>query len=289
MTKEEFLSACAEHYKSKYKSLFKKVEPYEQKYGIDLGAFDVEQLKQFIAEAFEIRTIKRVYDIQILIRRYIVACGYSVAEINKLNAKEVYDYKNENILLYKNINEVLNEVAACEYFAEMYMDDTKHPDPDWLLRTKVTIILAWRGLDTTQMMSLTWHDIEGTVNAYTAVNGRDITTAESEILSRWFLKRTRQRDRGVYTYPDTPLVLKSIANPTSILSGLAREMKELNHIEQSKPDSKHYKFDYRSIRMNGNFAYAAEHGEGILGLHSPLTPEDSKLLRLFNIYKKKMK
>lgn len=43
------------------------------------------------------------------------------------------------------------------------------------------------------------------------------------------------------------------------------------------------------IRMNGNFAYALDHGEEALGISRPLSPEDSKVLRLFNIYKEKIK
>lgn len=288
MTKEEYISAQTETYQSKYKTLFQWAEKYEQKNEANLGEFTTEQFEEFIISEFDLRTIRRVYDIQMLIRKYIVDCGYDATEINKLDVKEVFDRKNEDILFYKNINELLDEVDICEQFADMYMD-VNHPDEDWLLRVKVTIILAWRGLSTTQMTELTWNDIKGTVNAYTAINGREITSLESEILSRWFLKRGRKRARGEYTYPDTPLVLKSITSSKSTQKIITRELKELNDIEQLKPDAMHYKFDYHSIRLNGNFAYAIDHGEEVLGIHRPLSPSDSKILRLFNIYKEKMK
>ena len=63
----------------------------------------------------------------------------------------------------------------------------------------------------------------------------------------------------------------------------------MNEIEQWMPSTKKYKFDFRNIKLNGNFAYALEHGEEVLGIHRPLSPEDSRILRMFNLYKEKMK
>lgn len=288
MTKEEYISVQTESYQRKYTTLFKRVAEYEKKNGIDLGEFTIGQLEEFIVNEFEIRTVQRASEIQILIRKYIVDCGYDDAAVNSLDVKEVFERKNENILFYKSINEILDEVDICEQFAELYMD-VNHPDEDWTLRTKVAIILAWRGLTTSQMATLTWHDIEGSVNAYTSINGRKITSLESEVLSRWFLKHTRQRARGVYTYPDTPLVMKSLAKPLTVQRTISDDMAELDNIEQAKPDAMHYSFNVYWIRMNGNFAYALDHGEEALGISRPLSPEDSKVLRLFNIYKEKIK
>ena len=288
MTKEKFISEQIDSRKAKFKTMFQRVKLYEQKNGTDLGEFSTKQLEEFIVNEYDLCTVRRVHEIQILIRRYVTECRYDASAVNGINAQALYENQNENILLYKNVNELLDEMAICEQFAEDYMD-FNHPDPDWLLRIKVAVILAWRGLGTVEMVELTWHDIEGTVNNYTAVNGRNITTAESEILSKWFLKRTRRRNRGEYVYPDTPLVMKSTASVSSIQSKLLKEIKELNEIEQWMPSTKKYKFDFRNIKLNGNFAYALEHGEEVLGIHRPLSPEDSRILRMFNLYKEKMK
>lgn len=73
-------------------------------------------------------------------------------------------------------------------------------------------------------------------------------------------------------------------------------LKELDDIEQQMSPIAHYSFNSRSITQNGNFAYAAEREENttdyyeLLGIDGKTSKsEASRVIRMYNLYKNKMK
>ena len=214
--KERFIGTITESVQYKYKQVFDVAESYEDLLGKDLAEFELTEFEKYLADGFELRTILRVNDLKVKVKNYVLWYANNIKQVDICNisgvdSERVYRLHTENILLYKDVHELLSEVNACEYHVN-YFSTSVHTDPDWCLRGKVICILAWHGLTAQDITNTTWRDIEGSYGKYTAVNGQHLSEMENNLLSKWFLKRELRRARGTFKFPDTPYVLKTHPN-----------------------------------------------------------------------------
>ena len=303
--KQQFLDSLSnQNLVSKYSSFFYRVEELEQNYGCDLAEFTTDQFEIFLVKEFEARNITYYTQSKAWIKGYVEWYKANIADVDienivNVNAERVWNKYNESIILFSNVTELLDEISKCYQWARLHTDfEEQHPDIEHVvLRGQVIAILTWHGLIAKDICKLKWTDIKGSVNHFVEINGRNLTKHESDILSQWLLKDSYQQKRGRCQYPEPIYVTKIL--PSSAKRMISVTLKELDDIEKQMSPINSYAFNSRSITQNGNFAYAAERERDmsgdidyyeLLGINRDFPKrEASRIIRMYNMYKSKIK
>lgn len=300
--KQQFLDSLNnQNLISKYSSFFNRVEELEQSYGCDLAEFTTDQFEIFLVKEFNARSITYYTKVKAWIKGYVEWYKANIADVKienvvNVNAERVWNKYNESIILFSSVTELLDEINKCYQWARLHTDfEEQHPDIEHIvLRGQVIAILTWHGLTAKAISELKWTEIKGNVRKYTEVNGRNLTEYESEILSQWFIKDGYQQRRGRCQYPEPIYVMK--ISPLSSKKMISATLSELDSIEKQMSPISSYSFNSRSITQNGNFAYAAEREADnadcyeLLGIDKNVSKsEASRIVRMYNIYKNKMR
>lgn len=300
--KKQFLDSLDDpNLVTKYSSFFNRAEELEEMYGCDLAEFNTDQFEIFLVKQFTARNIVYYTKVKAWLKIYVkwyqeYISDISLDSISAVNAERVWNKYNNSIVLFSSVEELLAEINKCYLWARLHTDfEEQHPDIDHVvLRSQVVVILTWHGLTAKDISTLKWTDIMETAGHFTQINGRTINEHEQDILLRWFTKDSYQQKRGQCRYPEPIYVLKIL--PLSAKKAISAALKELDDIEQQISPITYYSFNSRSITQNGNFAYAAER-EGditdyyeLLGIDSKTSKaEASRVIRMYNLYKNKMK
>ena len=286
---------------SKYSSFFNRVAELEDSYGCDLAEFTTDQFEIFLVKEFTARNITYYTKVKAWLKGYVEWYKANITDVEienivNVNAERVWNKYNESIILFSNVTELLDEINKCYQWARLHTDfEEQHSDIEHIvLRSQVIAILTWHGLTAKAISELKWTEIKGNVHKYTEINGRNLTEYESEILSQWFVKDGYQQKRGRCQYPEPIYVMKIL--PLSSKKMISATLSELDGIEKQMFPIRSYSFNSRSITQNGNFAYAAEREENttdyyeLLGIDGKTSKsEASRVIRMYNLYKNKMK
>ena len=300
--KQQFLDSLDDqNLVTKYSSFFNRAEELEESYGCDLAEFNTDQFETFLVAKFTARNIVYYTKVKAWLKIYVkwyqeYISDISLDSISAVNAERVWNKYNDNIVLFAGIEELLTEINKCYLWARLHTDfEERHLDIDHVvLRGQVVAILTWHGLTAKDISTLKWTDIMESAGHFTQINGSVINEHENDILSQWFAKDSYQQRRGQCQYPEPIYVLKIL--PLSAKKAISMTLKELDDIEQQMSPIAHYSFNSRSITQNGIFAYAAEREDDttdyyeLLGIDGKTSKsEASRVIRMYNLYKNKMK